>query len=313
MPGTGGASQPEPAPGERLTPDVEALIPVVRRVVASRVRDAVAVDDLVQETLVRVLGAVDRVGPNMIEPYAVVTARNVVATMWQDRDRHRRNQHRVVDLRPPESPDENLLRGEERSAVSAAMARLPDHDREVLMAHEVIGRDTRSLADERGTTVGAVAAHLNRARARLRVEYLLVLDQVEPPTVRCRPVLLALSLADRRRQRELDAARHVLECELCRRLRGPLLDRGQPRDDGTRIEIKVDSDVVTARRRVREVAAEAGFAGTDLTIIATAVSEVTRNIVKFAGTGEIVVRQVTEPHRGVEVVARDTGPGIVDV
>ena len=44
------------------------------------------------------------------------------------------------------------------------------------------------------------------------------LEQAEPPTDRCRPVLLALSSGDRRRQREVDAARHLLECELCARL-----------------------------------------------------------------------------------------------
>ena len=49
----------------------------------------------------------------------------------------------------------------------------------------------------------------------MRVEYLLALQGVEPPTERCRPVLFALSSGDRRRQREVDAARHLLECEVC--------------------------------------------------------------------------------------------------
>ena len=93
------------------------------------------------------------------------------------------------------------------------------------------GQDTRSLAGELGSTAGAVAAQLNRTRARLRVEYLLALDQTEPPTERCRPVLLALSSGDRRRQREVDAARHLLECDLCARLSEPLMERGQARDD----------------------------------------------------------------------------------
>ena len=42
-------------------------------------------------------------------------------------------------------------------------------------------------------------------------------------------------------------------------------------------------------------------------------SEVARNIVRFAGAGEIVVELLDEPRRGVQVVARDTGPGIPDV
>lgn len=294
-------------------PDVGALIPMVRRIVGARVSDAAAADDLVQETLVRVLAAADRVEPGMLEPYAIVTARNVIASMWQEKDRARRNQHRVVDLRRPDGPDEEVLAREERAAVAEAMARLSERERDTLLAHEVSGQDTRSLAAELGSTAGAVAAALNRARARLRVEYLIALEQAEPPTDRCRPVLLALSGGDRRRQREVDAARHLLECELCSRLSQPLMERGHRRDDELRIPIRADADIVAARQGVRELAERLGFSGTDLTVIATAVSEVARNIVRFAGSGEIVVELLEEPRRGVQVVARDTGPGIPDV
>ena len=65
----------------------------------------------------------------------------------------------------------------------------------------------------------------------MRVEYLLALHDIEPPTPRCRPVLLALSSADRRRQREVDAARHLLECDVCAALSRPLLERGKTEDD----------------------------------------------------------------------------------
>jgi RNA polymerase sigma factor (sigma-70 family) len=303
----------EPSARGRGQPDVAALIPTVRRIVAARVRDRGAADDLVQETLVRVLAAADRVEPGMLEPYAIVTARNVVATMWQQQDRHRRNQHRVVDLRAPDPPDEDMLRREEQHAVTVALTRLSERERSSLLAHEVAGRDTRSLAEDLGSTAGAVAAQLNRARARMRVEYLLALDRAEPLGERCRPVLLALSSGDRRRQRELDAARHLLECELCARLSQPLLERGQQRDDLVRIAIRGDGDVVLARQAARELAARVGFSRTDLTLIATAVSEVTRNVVRFAGSGEVVVEIVEGGRRGIQVTARDTGPGIADV
>jgi serine/threonine-protein kinase RsbT len=223
----------------------------------------------VQETLVRVLAAAERIEPGMLEPYAIVTARNVIATMWVEKDRHRRNQHRVVDLRPAPMPDEDLLAQEEQAAVAAALSRLSERERETLVAHEVAGQDTRSLAAELGSSPGAVAAQLNRTRARLRVEYLLALEQTEPPSDRCRPVLLAISGGDRRRQRRWDAARHLLECDLCAKLSQPLVERGQQRDDQVRIPISVDADIVTARQAVRELAAKVGFAGTDLTLIAT--------------------------------------------
>jgi len=145
------------------------------------------------------------------------------------------------------------------------------------------------------------------------VEYLLALEQAEPPTDRCRPVLLALSSADRRRQREVEAARHLLECGLCARLSQPLLERGHPRDDEVRTPIVCDADVVKARQAARQLASRQGFSGTDLTILATAVSEVARNIVRFAGKGEIVIELIESPRRGVRIVARDTGPGIEDV
>jgi RNA polymerase sigma factor (sigma-70 family) len=304
----------EAADGRRAAPaEVAALVPILRRVVGARVRDPAAVDDLVQETLVRVLAASARVAPGMLEPYAIVTARHVVASMWKEQDRHRRNQHRVVDLRPVEQPGEDLEVREQQAALAEAVGRLSERERNLLLAHEVHGQDTGSLADEAGLTAGAVAAQLHRTRARLRVEYLLSLDHAEPPTDRCRPVLLALSGGDRRRQREVDADRHLLECPLCERLSGPLLGRGQSRDDRVRIAIRTDADIVAARQGAREMAQRVGFSRTDLTLIATAVSEIARNIVRFADSGDVVVELLDGARSGVRITARDTGPGIPDV
>jgi serine/threonine-protein kinase RsbT len=300
-------------PGAGADSDVAALIPIVRRIVHARVSNPSVADDLVQETLVKVLGARHRVEPGMLEAYAIVTARNVVASMWKEEDRHRRNEHRVVDLVPVEAPDEDLLKQEERRAVASALERLSDRERRALMAHEVSGQDTRSLGTELGLSAGAVAAQLNRGRARLRVEYLLALQDTEPPTERCRPVLFALSIGDRRRQRELDAARHLLECDLCALLSQPLMQRGQRSDHEVTVRIQNDPDIVAARKAAREVASRLSFSRTDLTLIATAVSEISRNIVRFAGRGEVVIELLEHPRPGVRIVARDAGPGIADV
>jgi serine/threonine-protein kinase RsbT len=306
---------PEPAgtSADSGAADVAALLPLVRRVIGARVPDQATAEDLVQETLTRVLTAAGRVEPGMLEPYAIVTARNVVASMWRDQDRQRRNQHRVVDLWPAAAPDEDLLAGEDRTAVAQALQRLSDRDRETLLAHEVDGQATSAIAAELGSTPGAVAAQLNRTRARLRVEYLLAAEHLEPPTERCRPVLLAISSGDRRRQREVDAARHLLECAVCARLSGPLVQRARSRDGEQRVPVRTDADVVAARGAARELAAKLGFPATDLTLIATAVSEVVRNIVKFAGSGEVLLELVEEPRAGIRVTARDAGPGIPDV
>lgn len=266
-----------------------------------------------QETLARVLAARERIEPGMLEPYAITTARNVVASLWRQGDRAARNAHRLFDPGRPDTADEVVIGTEQAEAMSRALARLSEDERDLLLAHEVTGQDTRSLAEAADSTAGAVAARLKRIRARLRVEYLLSLDNVEPHTDRCRAVLLALSSADRRRQEELDAERHLLECALCTRLSEPLLGRGPARSDEARIPIVGDADIVAARQRARELAAEAGFTGVDLTVIATAVSEMARNIVRFAGSGEVSVRLLDKPRRGVRVIVRDTGPGIPDV
>lgn len=57
-----------------------------------------------------------------------------------------------------------------------------------------------------------------------------------------------------------------------------------------------------------------GFTRTDATFVATAISEIARNITVHAGSGEIIVREVEEAGRtGLTVIAQDGGPGIADV
>jgi RNA polymerase sigma factor (sigma-70 family) len=291
------------------------LVPMLRRVIGARVKDPHTVDDLVQETLVRVMAARSRIEPDKLPHYASVTARNLVASMAEKNDRARSRSHLLVDTLDEESPATDILRQEERAIVSSALAQLSDGDRDLLLAHEVRGEDTITMAAGQGSTPGAVAARLSRARASLRVEYLLVAEGIEPPTDRCRPVLRALSSGDRRRQRELDASKHLLGCAACARIRNALFERReeQTSEGVVRVPVLRDADVVAARQKGREVAALAGFSATEQTLIATAISEITRNIVKFAERGEVVVALVsTDDRRGVTVVAQDVGPGIDD-
>jgi serine/threonine-protein kinase RsbT len=80
------------------------------------------------------------------------------------------------------------------------------------------------------------------------------------------------------------------------------------------IGVASDADIVPARARGRALATELGFSRTDATLVATAISEIARNIVLHAGRGEIELQPIYEPdRRGVVVVARDQGPGIRDV
>jgi len=80
------------------------------------------------------------------------------------------------------------------------------------------------------------------------------------------------------------------------------------------IAIRSGSDIVAARLQGRQLAAEAGFSGSDQTIIATAISELARNIVEYARHGEILLTLVIDSNkRGLRVEARDHGPGIADI
>lgn len=84
--------------------------------------------------------------------------------------------------------------------------------------------------------------------------------------------------------------------------------------DGVRIPISSDTDIVKARQEGRKVAADAGFAFTELALIATAISELARNIVRYARSGEIAIRPITNStRRGIQIVAQDQGPGIRDL
>jgi len=80
------------------------------------------------------------------------------------------------------------------------------------------------------------------------------------------------------------------------------------------VPIDCDADIVSARQKGRELASQCGFPSTDLAVIATAISELARNIVRYAVHGEIILRLLDENgKRGVEVVAVDDGPGIADL
>ena len=80
------------------------------------------------------------------------------------------------------------------------------------------------------------------------------------------------------------------------------------------VPIKADTDIVAARQQGRELAPELGFVSTDATLLATAISELARNIVCYAKYGEIVIALVQSGDRvGITVVARDKGPGIANI
>lgn len=81
-----------------------------------------------------------------------------------------------------------------------------------------------------------------------------------------------------------------------------------------RVRIQSCADVIDARQQGRALAARARFANSDLTIIATAISEIARNIVQYADHGEVVIALIEgAAQTGIRIIATDEGPGIADV
>ena len=80
------------------------------------------------------------------------------------------------------------------------------------------------------------------------------------------------------------------------------------------IDVNTSDDIVIARQAGHELARQLGFSLTDVTMIATAISEIARNITSYAGRGEVRVGvQYRDGKQALVVRAEDDGPGIVDI
>ena len=87
------------------------------------------------------------------------------------------------------------------------------------------------------------------------------------------------------------------------------LDRNQ-----TRFPIRNDTGIAWSVMEARKAAIAIGFDEIICQMIATAVSELANNIIKYAGRGEILMDRIIAGSRvGMEVIARDKGPGIEDI
>ena len=89
-----------------------------------------------------------------------------------------------------------------------------------------------------------------------------------------------------------------------------------PAPTGTiiKVEIAGDVDVIQARQAGRALAMELGFSSSDLVVVPTAISELARNILRYAGRGHVTIEAVHAGWRaGIKVVAADSGPGIADI
>lgn len=148
----------------------------------------------------------------------MVTARNLVSSHAKSAMRHAAAAPRIIDPAEPDRPEDVLLAGEARQAMTSALGQLSAQEsRDLLVYYDVDPADGNAPESR-----GALRVRMSRTRAKLRLEYLLAFRHVELPTPLCRRVLLAISAGDTRRQREASAGQHLLDCETCAGLSEPL-------------------------------------------------------------------------------------------
>jgi RNA polymerase sigma factor (sigma-70 family) len=215
----------DPAGSTDPASELVALEVPLRRFVASRGLDAHQIDDVVQETMVRMLEVAPRLEVEALASYAFAVARNLITSGVRSESTARRNLPRLLDRHEPSRPDVVATDAEARRALGAALAKLSPTVRDQLLSRDLDRRPLHEVAAESNVSSGVLASQLHRTRARLRVDYLLALRKVDLPTATCEKVLVAISAADHRRQASLRAGAHLDTCAVCSELSPPLLSR----------------------------------------------------------------------------------------
>lgn len=216
---------PGPGPTSVAFDDLVDLSGPLRRYVASLVRDPNDIDDVVQETLIRMWQATQRLEVETLSAYAFTVARNLVLARARSDSTARRHLPTLLDLNEPVGPEDSAVTSEARHALAAALSTLPAERRETLLARDMHRRPLAELAEQRNVTPNVLASQLHRTRASLRLDYLLALRRVTLPTAACRSVLLTMSAGDRRHQAALKAGDHLATCRTCSELAPPLVSR----------------------------------------------------------------------------------------
>ena len=177
------------SPPSASTDELLELTDVIRRVVRGRVSRSEDVEDLVQETLVHVAEAQNRLDPETLASYAAVTARNLIVTKYRSDGRHRRHIHRLVEYNSIGDPEELALRREENDALAIALAASPTRTENFCSSTKSTAL-TPPRSPRTPTRPRAESPCAWRARALLRLEFVLALRGVELTNARCRAVLL---------------------------------------------------------------------------------------------------------------------------
>ncbi|MBF0397460.1 MAG: anti-sigma regulatory factor [Desulfobacterales bacterium] len=81
-----------------------------------------------------------------------------------------------------------------------------------------------------------------------------------------------------------------------------------------KVEITTHKDIISARQAGRDIAKKLGFGTADQTRLATAISELTRNVLQYAGKGVCIITDISsQTEKKIKVIVEDNGPGIEDI
>jgi serine/threonine-protein kinase RsbT len=81
------------------------------------------------------------------------------------------------------------------------------------------------------------------------------------------------------------------------------------------IALKSERDITIARTQVRVIASSLGFSMVDQTRLATVASELSRNVVKYGGGGQLIAQPTwpSDGRNGLRLIFEDKGPGIENI
>ncbi len=195
--------------------ELAALGRSIRRALRRRGADAATADDVSQEAITRLLTSGRALDADARLPWSIVTAQNLLTDLYRRSARRLLHRYQFAGAAsPPPQPEDVYEARQAAEAVHRVIASLNAQDRGQFLDH-ADGASVIDLARASGTTAPALAARMYRTRARLRLDYLLAVEQRTLSSEECRRVLLAVSASDSRRQRAAGVPHHIARCPDC--------------------------------------------------------------------------------------------------
>lgn len=201
-----------------------AVAPSIRRFAARMCRNEADADDVLQDALLSIATHLDSFeGRSSLPSWAFTIARTACSRRRRGKKNAPAEGEAALDghVTAEPGPEDHASSVETSEIVAAALGRLPDDYREVLLLRDAEGLTAPEAALALGVSVDALKSRLHRARAALRDALRPVLEAEAPPAkASCPDIVRALS---RKLEDELDAKacdemqKHIEECSSCAR------------------------------------------------------------------------------------------------